>query len=294
MSSSSTGSLQDRILALYGIRDWPKGASKAASRHRQKAGAANHPSRNPAGAGQVRPFLLGGAGIRKAFYATVAILAFFVFAIPFVWDSIESADGPNWFFSHPNVVASAKGPVSGIRTTQSGAAALAGKRWAAKNFSGEVHVQAEDGIWRPMTNRDGVLPGTRIETGKTGKIVLRQKGDVLTILPNTRFEVPKHGKRNVALTFGKVLFDMERRPDRRFSVGTTHLVAVVKGTKFAVEADNGGSTVRLTRGAVEVTALKADHTPGDIHLLQPGEVVVASTAGNGKLTIINRNSWQAQ
>ena len=123
--------------------------------------------------------------------------------------------------------------------------------------------------------------------------MLRQKGDVVTVTPNTRFEVPKKGKNNVWLTFGKVLFDMERRPDRRFSVGTPHLAAVVKGTSFAVEVDKEASTIHLTKGAVKVTALKAGRIPGDVHLLEPGQIAVASKDGNGKLTIINRKSWKA-
>ena len=163
-----------------------------------------------------------------------------------------------------------------------------------EDFSGDVRVQTKNGIWRPMTKQHGIAAGTRIETGKTGRIVLRQKSDVVTVTPNTQLTIPKKGKNNVLLTFGRVLFDMERRPDRRFSVGTSHLVAVVKGTRFAVEADNEASTVQLTKGAVQVTAFKADRTLGDTHLMEPGQIVDASKGGNGKLTIINKKSWKAQ
>jgi len=287
MSSTNTGSLQDRILALYGVRNWPfSGSKKAASRPPKAAG--NSP-RSPAEALPLLTRVFGGSGLgKKATGAMAAILAIFI-AVPFVWDSLESANGPDWFFSQPEF-ASTHVPVSGMRATGT----LAAKRWAAKDFSGDVRVQTKNGIWRPMTKQHGIAAGTRIETGKTGRIVLRQKSDVVTVTPNTQLTIPKKGKNNVLLTFGRVLFDMERRPDRRFSVGTSHLVAVVKGTRFAVEADNEASTVQLTKGAVQVTAFKADRTLGDTHLMEPGQIVVASKGGNGKLTIINKKSWKAQ
>ncbi|MCE2510458.1 MAG: FecR domain-containing protein [Alphaproteobacteria bacterium] len=288
MSSSSTGGLQDRILALYGIRDWPFASKKASGSRAGSARKASGAASSGASAGR----LLGHAGVRRAFIGVAVIFALFI-ALPFVWDSLESTNGSGWLFTHPTVVTSADTPVTGLRSTQT-VGVPAAKRWAARNFSGDVLIQTAGGIWRPMTKRHGIVPGTRIETGKTGRIVLRQKGDVVTVMPNSRFEVPKTGKNNVRLSFGKVLFDMERRPDRRFSVGTTHLVAVVKGTNFTVEADNGASTVHLTRGSVEITALKNGRTPGETHLMEPGQIAVASKAGNGKLTIINRKSWKAQ
>ena len=86
-----------------------------------------------------------------------AILAIFI-AVPFVWDSLESANGPDWFFSQPEF-ASTHVPVSGMRATGT----LAAKRWAAKDFSGDVRVQTKNVIWRPMTKQHGIAAGTRID-----------------------------------------------------------------------------------------------------------------------------------
>lgn len=52
--------------------------------------------------------------------------------------------------------------------------------------------------------------------------------------------------------FGDVTVDVERRNVQHFAVQTPYLAAVVKGTRFSVAVQNGGASVNVDRGAVQV------------------------------------------
>ena len=67
----------------------------------------------------------------------------------------------------------------------------------------------------------------------------------------------KKGSYNVQLE-GEAYFDVEKNPDRTFTIDTKDLTVTVRGTSFDVCESNGATTVTVTSGNVEVTN-HADH-----------------------------------
>ncbi|MGB1547845.1 MAG: FecR domain-containing protein [Alphaproteobacteria bacterium] len=155
--------------------------------------------------------------------------------------------------------------------------------WSVTNFVGDVKVRVATGaVWKPLARAvTSIAPGMQVKTGPDGKFSLQQGKDVLTVSPNSEIEIPTRGDDNILQSLGKVLFDMERRPDRRFSVGTPYLAATIKGTVFTVTVDALSSTVDVHEGAVQVASLKSS----DITIVRPGQSATVTAKGNGRLTI---------
>ncbi len=157
------------------------------------------------------------------------------------------------------------------------------KRWSVTNFIGDVKVRVAKGVaWKPLARATvSIAPGMQVKTGEGGRFSLKQGKDVITVSPNSEIEIPTKGDDNILQTLGKVLFDMERRPDRRFSVGTPYLAATIKGTVFTVTVDALGSTVDVHEGAVQVASLKSN----DVTIIRPGQRASVTSRGGGRLTV---------
>lgn len=105
-----------------------------------------------------------------------------------------------------------------------------------------------------------VHPGTTIETGPNGKVVLSRNHDIITVFPSSRMTVPaRTGGKGTDMTqsFGTLLFRMESRETRNLEIRTPYLAAAVKGTTFTVSVDNDGAEVSVSEGSVQVTALSS-------------------------------------
>ena len=157
------------------------------------------------------------------------------------------------------------------------------KAWSVTKHMGDVRVRVAKGAtWKPLTKAAlTIAPGMQVKTGPDGQFSLKQGKDIITVSPNSEIEVPTKGDNNILQALGKVLFDMERRPERRFSVGTPYLAAVIKGTIFTVTVDALGSSVDVHEGAVQVSSLKS----GNATIVRPGQKATVTSKASGRLTV---------
>ncbi|MBQ5513065.1 MAG: FecR domain-containing protein [Bacteroidales bacterium] len=73
----------------------------------------------------------------------------------------------------------------------------------------------------------------------------------------------KNGTYNVQLE-GEAYFDVEKNPDRTFTIDTKDVTVTVRGTSFDVCEANGNTTVTVTSGNVEVTNHADNQTIGNL------------------------------
>ena len=73
----------------------------------------------------------------------------------------------------------------------------------------------------------------------------------------------KKGIYNVQLE-GEAYFDVEKNPDRTFTIDTKDVTVTVRGTSFDVCEANGNTTVTVTSGNVEVTNHADNQTIGNL------------------------------
>lgn len=139
------------------------------------------------------------------------------------------------------------------------ASATGAGRWEVTMIKGDVTV---NGVTF-LAIGSSVVPGTSIETGRDGKLVLSRNGDTVTVFPSSKMSVPY--RRNdeepgILQNFGRLLFRMESRESRDFKVQTPYLAAAVKGTTFTVSVEPDGADVAVSQGSVQVTALSSGFT----------------------------------
>ena len=131
--------------------------------------------------------------------------------------------------------------------------------------------------WQAVSIGLPIEPFAELETGADGRLELFNGHDQITLAPNSVVALPHavagvpHIK--ILQSAGHVNYEVESRrgptgllsrigqmflsgsrPKGRFEVHTSHLVAAVKGTTFAVEVDEGDAVVDVREGSVLVTA----------------------------------------
>ena len=151
-------------------------------------------------------------------------------------------------------------------TTAFVAEAAEGGSWVVASAEGAVSI---DGTAAGASVK-AVGPGSVIETGADGNVVLTRPGDSITVLPNSKLSVPANatgGESGILQTLGKLLFRMESRESRDFEIKTPYLAAAIKGTTFSVEVDDDDATVEVEEGSVLVTANRS----GQSTYVGPGE-----------------------
>ncbi len=122
-------------------------------------------------------------------------------------------------------------------------------------------------------------PGDRLRTGRDSRALLRLSN--LTDFPVgelTQLEVPREKEERAAIRLIKgIIYFFHRDHPHEFQVDTPTVSAVVRGTEFAVEvSDDGTSTFRLLDGELEITnslgALRLER--GQTAVAKPGEAPV--------------------
>ena len=158
-------------------------------------------------------------------------------------------------------------------------------KWIVTEISGHARERGPDGNWQPLARGSVLSEGRTVETGPGARLVLMHHEDLVTVSPNSAFEVPHNSDPAVSIRFiqklGTMLFRVEHLPQRRFEVDAPHLVAVVKGTVFTVSATKSADAVHVAEGAVQVSTLLTHQ----VALVRPGQVAVVSAAGRD-LTIL--------
>lgn len=157
-----------------------------------------------------------------------------------------------------------------------GSAALADD-WVAVKLRGQV-LQLVEGDWAKLQRGDVVPDDRVIRALGNGRVDLQRDAEVISLGGNTQIQIrDKAGKRftTVQQHFGTVEIEAEVRNVQHFAVETPFLAAVVKGTHFIVKTSKTGSSVKVTRGRVEVS----DNESGAHVLVPAGQQATVSATG---------------
>ncbi len=161
-------------------------------------------------------------------------------------------------------------------------------KWTVQAVSGDAEMTTDFINWEPLSIGAVIVPGTEIETGVDGRIILSTSGDNITVSPNSRMAVPVENPgediANIEQTLGTALYKIESTPGRSFKVKTPYLVAGVKGTTFTVTVGVEGAAISLIEGLVEAIAVDI----GATELLVPGETAVMSSEPGSELIVLGR------
>jgi len=157
--------------------------------------------------------------------------------------------------------------------------------WHVAKSSGEVWISSTDTPQPVSLQSDAdVNPGQTIRTGGSGMLLLVRGEESLLVSPNSVIDIPKDNRDGMTTTImeraGSVLVKAEKRKVNHFEVVTPYLAAVVKGTRFRVSAEQGGSSVEVVEGQVDVSGFRS----GEQILLLPGQTAQVVASGNGSLS----------
>lgn len=135
--------------------------------------------------------------------------------------------------------------------------------WTVSKISGKALVTESSEITsRPLLRGEVLNTGDRIETGEDGNVVVKRGKQSILVAANSSFEIVATESSlltRIYQSFGTLMFQVDKRPEKHFQVNTPYLHAVVKGTTFTVNVDEGGATVHVTDGLVEVSEPVANH-----------------------------------
>ena len=133
--------------------------------------------------------------------------------------------------------------------------------WVVSEVSGKVTLR--EGSKAETASRGSVVAaGEIVETAAGARAVIVRGKDFVTVAPNSRIRIPDAETARTTLfdvieEWGNALFQIEKKPQPHFSVGTPYLAAVVKGTTW-VKA-SGTVTVPARTVAVLVEKQTASH-----------------------------------
>lgn len=158
-------------------------------------------------------------------------------------------------------------------------AAAAGEQvlWSVDLVEGSVQARVGQDNWSAVQEGQVLMAGSQVITGSGGQLSLSNGGDEITAGPDTDFTVSNgtgEEPYSILQSMGRMLFRMESRATRDFSVGTPYLAAAIKGTTFTVDVEAKGASVSVAEGTVEVTLAAT----GDVVMVDAGSSVTAAGA----------------
>lgn len=156
--------------------------------------------------------------------------------------------------------------------------------WVAVKLRGNVFTLVS-GEWQRITRGAVVSDSRAIRTAKDGRVQFRRDNETIDVAPLTQISiVDREGEKFTVVKqrFGEVSIEAERREVQHFVVENRFLAAVVKGTRFTVNADDSGATVSVVRGQVQVRD-QENHTMVNVDRGQ--------TAGTGENEDLEVSGW---
>lgn len=157
--------------------------------------------------------------------------------------------------------------------------------WHVEMMSGEAYIQTDGAMPVSLTPNGTVAPGTVIETGEDGRVVLSRGTESIMISPNSSVAVSPDSDNGpmtrILQRVGTVLLQVDKQDRQHFEVETPYLAAVVKGTKFTVSVDAGGAAVHVMEGVVETIDLDT----GDVGMIRPGQTAQTFAGKGNGLTV---------
>ena len=160
--------------------------------------------------------------------------------------------------------------------------------WVVRKLTGTVTYAMEGGHGIPVEQGDFLAPGMSIQTARDGRVRLERGVEWLVVVPNTRVTIllqPEAGMESgVRVESGRIGVHIQKRSGKHFSVGAPNLVAVVKGTTFAVRVAESDNEVEVREGLVEVSARAtgeiADVGAGHVAAVTAGSISLGNTHGD--------------
>ncbi|MHA1553780.1 MAG: FecR domain-containing protein [Alphaproteobacteria bacterium] len=157
--------------------------------------------------------------------------------------------------------------------------------WVIVRSSGDIWIGSRS-IQPVALGADTELAGgTVLVTGKRGRVMLARGEQTMVVGPDAHITLPGSTSDNATVLqrAGTILFDVDKRNVKHFSVETPFLAAVVKGTKFEVSVNPGDAVMNVREGTVELRDLYTGEFV-DLRAKQGGAV-----KGNGPLTLSGLN-----
>ncbi len=160
---------------------------------------------------------------------------------------------------------------------------------------GDVTAKPSGGEWVKAAVGMALAGGDQVKTGARSKAEISFPSGAMRLYENTLVVIPsladRAGKKDVAqaaVENGSSLFRIAPAAGTGFSVKTRHVTAGVKGTSFAVTADEERSRVTVYFGRVEI-ASAAGGPPVELHANQS---ITGTSAGLGLPTGgFNGDGW---
>jgi hypothetical protein len=134
----------------------------------------------------------------------------------------------------------------------------------------------------------------RIITGDDGMLGLTQAGTNITIAADSDVEIPAEAADGQLIARlvqrrGNVFYDVAHREAGTLRVETPFLVAVIKGTQFNVAAEEGGSTISLFQGRLEIKTPDGSNSV----FINAGQIARRSSAQNA-ISVIGMNDVRVE
>ena len=145
------------------------------------------------------------------------------------------------------------------------------KAWQISETNGEVSVETGGGV-QTAARGQSLKAGDAVKTGASGRAVIVRGGEYVIVSPKSRVRITRPEETGaitqIFQSVGSALFRIEKKETPHFGVKTPYLAAVVKGTTFNVTVTEGGATVQVTEGRVEVSTLDG----GASDMIVPGRI----------------------
>ncbi|RYE42416.1 MAG: hypothetical protein EOP21_08245, partial [Hyphomicrobiales bacterium] len=149
--------------------------------------------------------------------------------------------------------------------------------WVVTKLRGSAAVLVGE-KWQPLRRGDVISDDRAIQTLTGGRATLERGAEKIELGPETAIRIDDAAASRyttVKQYFGAVTVEAEVQNVEHFGVLTSHLAAVVKGTRFTVISDETTATVEVLRGHVAVEDSDTHQTT----LLAVGQS--ATTSDNG-------------
>ncbi|WP_114009898.1 FecR domain-containing protein [Cohaesibacter intestini] len=136
--------------------------------------------------------------------------------------------------------------------------------WMVTKVTGSAYIAAKHENAQRVKRGMMLRPGQTLSTHAKTRIMLKRGKERIQVGPSAIMAIPparynEAGKTTILHQSGRLDLTVNKRDVRHFSVRTPFLVAVVKGTTFAVNVNGRGARVSVSEGTVGVS----DHQSGE-------------------------------
>jgi len=159
--------------------------------------------------------------------------------------------------------------------------------WQVTRVSGDAWAIRDNSPARLAAGTQ-LATGDVVRTGPKGRVQISRGAEAMMLGANTSIALAPGARPEVTSVVqqtGTLTLDIEKKSTPHFEVETPFLVAAVKGTRFVVTVRSTGAAVDVSRGLVQVAAVKTGQSiavaPGQRTSITP-ETKTLSVVGPGQ------------